>query len=63
VNTAIETGRVIHDGRYCRVVYHEGRQQPAAFWVQENDMWIVERFYGDWGDALAHAVRFEGGAG
>lgn len=28
---AIDSGDVIHEGRYCRVVYHEGRQQPAAF--------------------------------
>lgn len=60
MNTAMATGRVIHDGRYCRVLYHEGREQPATFWVQENSVWYVERFYDDWSAACAHAVRFEG---
>lgn len=58
--SVIDSGEVIHEGRYCRVVYHEGRQQPAAFWVWENARWALVRFFDNSWDAIAYARRYEG---
>lgn len=56
----LDKGQVLHASQFARVVYHEGRSQPAAVWLRESGEWKVARFYADAGDALAHAYRAEG---
>lgn len=65
MKTALETGIVLHAGPFVRVLYHEGRQQPASLWVLENDKWHVVRYYRDSASAMARErshTRDEGGS-